>query len=338
MDISGTLSTARNSLLTNARPSVDADDMPVVKTQDPWLQDLIEDHEGVLPTAAALTCLSRNELRWRISSGRWQHPFKGAIITHSGPLTEGQVQRLVLLRWGPKAALAGLTAARMRYFKWADDKDPHGSPPIYLLTPRGHKQREAPLRLNVIVHQSRQLGDEDVFPNLEPRRTRMPRSLIDAASWMPTDRGAMAVLAAGVQQRLTRIGDLREVLSRLTTAPRRELMYQILADIEGGAQALSELDFTRKVIKPFHLPEPSRQAGRRDASGRQRWVDVMWDERKLIVEIDGAQHAEPLQQWDDMARDNDFQLDGYRVLRFPAWLVRKDPALVAAQIRAALRT
>jgi very-short-patch-repair endonuclease len=30
----------------------------------------------------------------------------------------------------------------------------------------------------------------------------------------------------------------------------------------------------------------------------------MWDEYKLAVEIDGAQHAEdPLQHWDDIARE-----------------------------------
>lgn len=311
--------------------------MPIVKAEHPRLPGLIADHEGVLPTSAALTCLSRNELRWRLSSGRWQRPCHGVVITHSGPLTDRQILRLILLRWGPKSALAGLTAARLGNFAGFDDRTAFRERPIYVLTPPGQKRRDAPLGLNVIVHQSRLIGDEDVHPNLVPRRTRMARSLIDAASWMPTDRGAMAVLAAGIQQGRTRTGDLRDVLSRLTTAPRRTVMYEIVTDIEGGAQALSELDFTRKVIKPFGLPEPSRQAGRRDSRGRQRWIDVMWDKAKVIVEIDGAQHTEPLQQWDDMERDNDFQIDGYRVLRFPAWLVRKNPELVARTISAALK-
>jgi very-short-patch-repair endonuclease len=147
----------------------------------------------------------------------------------------------------------------------------------------------------------------------------------------------MAILAAGVQQRTTRVGDLRDVLDRIRTLHRRRLMYDILGDIEGGAQALSELDFTRRVVRRFRLPEPSRQVGRRDSRGRQRWIDVVWEKQKVIVEIDGSQHREPLEQWDDMERDNDFNAEGYRVLRFPAWLVRRNPEYVAKKIIAALR-
>ncbi len=38
-----------------------------------------------------------------------------------------------------------------------------------------------------------------------------------------------------------------------------------------------------------------------------------------------------------MDRDNDFTLSRYRVLRFPAFVVRYDPGYVAGQIRDALR-
>jgi very-short-patch-repair endonuclease len=63
----------------------------------------------------------------------------------------------------------------------------------------------------------------------------------------------------------------------------------------------------------------------------------MWDDYKVAAEIDGAQHTEdPFQRWDDMERDNDLTVDGYRTLRFPAWLVRQRPEVVAAQIRRAL--
>jgi very-short-patch-repair endonuclease len=57
----------------------------------------------------------------------------------------------------------------------------------------------------------------------------------------------------------------------------------------------------------------------------------MWDEYKIVAEIDGAQHTEdPLQRWDDMERDIDLGLDGYLTLRFPAWLVRANPEYVGA--------
>jgi hypothetical protein len=163
------------------------------------------------------------------------------------------------------------------------------------------------------------------------------RSLIDAAAWMPTDRGAAAILSAGVQQRLARVADLSLVADRMENLRRRQLIIQTLADVAGGSQAISELDFLRLVVRPFGLPEPSRQSARRDRRGRRRWIDAAWDDRKIAVEIDGAQHTEdPLQRWDDMERDLDLTLDGYHTLRFPAWLVRHNPGYVARRILEAL--
>ena len=56
-----------------------------------------------------------------------------------------------------------------------------------------------------------------------------------------------------------------------------------------------------------------------------------------MVEIDGAQHMDALQYWDDMDRGNSLQTGGHRVLRFPAWVVRRRPVYVAAEILSALR-
>jgi len=41
--------------------------------------------------------------------------------------------------------------------------------------------------------------------------------------------------------------------------------------------------------------------------------------------------------WADMQRDNELTIDGYRVLRFPAFVVRDTSRVVAAQIARALR-
>jgi hypothetical protein len=118
---------------------------------------------------------------------------------------------------------------------------------------------------------------------------------------------------------------------------RRRMIIEALDDIAGGSQAISELDFLRLVVRPFGLPEPSRQEARRDQRGRRRWIDAAWDDVKIAVEIDGAQHTEdPLQRWDDMERDLDLTLDGYQTLRFPAWLVRNNPGYVARCILKAL--
>lgn len=311
--------------------------MTTIAARDSDLAQMLEAADCVLDTATALTYLTREEIRWRVSSGKWQRPCQGTLVTHSGPLTGHQTLRVALLAAGPRAVLGGLTAAWLDGFKGFGDTTSIAQRPIHLLAPVGSTRRSRLPLPNMRLHYTRVLTGQDVHPAREPRRTRMARSLVDAASWRSTDRGAMAVLAAGVQQGKTRVSDLRAVLDRIRTLHRRRLMYEILADIEGGAQALSELDFTRTVVRRFRLPEPSRQAGKRDSRGRRRWIDVVWEEQKVIVEIDGAQHIEPLEQWDDMERDNDFNAEGYRVLRFPAWLVRRDPEYVASKVLEALR-
>jgi hypothetical protein len=302
------------------------------------LDEVLADHDGVLSISTALQLMTANQLRWRVTSGRWQKPARGVVVAQSGPLTDRQVLRAALLRAGPGAALAGLTAARLDGFKGFDDKRPFAETPIHLLVPAGRKRRTPPPGLTVTTHYARTLTIQDVHPTRQPRRTRIARSLVDAATWMPTDRGSMAVLAAGVQQGLARVDDLRLVADRIETRRRRRLLMETLGDIAGGSQALSELDFIRLVVRAFELPEPSRQVARRDARGRRRWADAMWDEYKIVVEIDGAQHTEdPLQRWDDMERDIDLGLDGYLTLRFPAWLVRTNPGNVARRILEALR-
>jgi hypothetical protein len=191
--------------------------------------------------------------------------------------------------------------------------------------------------MRLIVHYSRNLTPTDIHPVKQPPQTRIARSLADAAAWMATDRGAQAVLAAGVQQRLVRVTDLAAEVDRNERLHRRKLIKQTLDDITGGAQALSELDFTRLVVRRFGLPEPDRQVPRRDANGKRRWLDATWEKAAVIAEIDGAAHIDVLRYWDDMDRDNVFQLRHYRVLRYPAFAVRYHPEYVADQIRQALR-
>lgn len=297
------------------------------------LDDFLDSVDGVADVQDALRWMSRAGIRWRISSGRWQKPCRGVIVAQSGPLSQGQILRVALLWAGPGAVLAGLTAARLDGFKGLADA---GAEPVHLLVRPGRKIRTKPAGILVVVHYSRQLGPADVHPARAPRRTRIARSLVDAAAWMPTDRGAMAVLAAGVQQRLVRPEQLTGQVARNARLRRRKLIRQALADIAGGAQALSELDFITLVVRGFRLPEPDRQLCRVDRAGRRRYLDAAWDRWKVAVEIDGAAHLEALDHWSDMDRDNQLKLAGYQVLRFPAFVVRANPGYVARTIREAL--
>jgi very-short-patch-repair endonuclease len=310
--------------------------MPAISSDLSGLTDLLREQDGVVSTATALGWMSRQQLRWRVASGRWQQPCSGIVVAHSGPMTQKQQLWAALLWAGEGAVLAGLTAARLDGLEGFAGRD-NAVQPIHLLVPACRSVRRKPPGLPVTVHYSTMLGPGDVHPLREPRRTRLARSLVDAAAWAGNDRRAQAVLAAGVQQRLVRPGDLMAVVTGNQRRPRRAMIKATLGDIAGGAQALSELDLTR-LIRRYRLPGPDRQAPRRDAAGRRRWLDAVWETARLIVEVDGIHHLDADQYWADMDRDIDFTLDGYRVLRFPAFVVRYQADYVAGKIRDALRS
>jgi uncharacterized protein DUF559 len=289
---------------------------------------LLQRQSGVVTVDSAVGFLGRGEVRWKVARGHWQRPCRGVLVTFSGPLTRRHEEWVALLAAGRGAILAGLSAASLDGLTgFADQK-------IHLLVPTSRQVRRDMLP-DVMVHRSGVLGQGQVHPVRLPPRTRPARSLVDAAAWMGTDNGARAVLAAGVQQRLVRVEDLRQVLERRPGLRRHSLIATTLSDIAGGAEALSELDFCR-LTRRFGLPEPDRQAIRQDAGGRRRWLDAYWERARLVVEVDGFWHMEAHAWWADMRRDNDLTVSGLRVLRFPAFVVRDHPEVVAAQIRAAL--
>src|ERR1700744_3722629 len=163
---------------------------------------------------------------------------------------------------GPRAPLAALPAAALDGLRGFSDPDQRPERPIYLLRPAGALSSKERPGLAIAVHYSRHLGQDDVHPVRRPPRTRVARSLVDAAAWMGSDRGAQAVLAAGVQQRLVRVADLTAVVSQNQRLGRRGVINATLADIAGGAQALSELDFTR-LLRQYRLPVPGRASAPR---------------------------------------------------------------------------
>jgi hypothetical protein len=300
----------------------------------PELRRELKNRGGVIDVATAMRYLSWREIRCRVESGQWQRVARAVLVTHNGPLTERQRLEAALLWGGPGAALGGFAAARIDGLRWLDGSMTQTD----LLIPPGRKNRPSPEFLDVVTHYSGMLAEQDVHPLRAPRRTRIERSLIDAASWAPNERLAVAVITAGEQQGLTVPDKLRAVLARDQTRFRHKLIAATIDDIEGGNHSISELDFTRLVVRAFRLPLPERQWTRLDANGHRRYLDVAWPEWKVVAEIDGSQHFwDPLQRWDDMERDIDLQIDGWLVVRIPAWMVRHHPDIVARKIWAALR-
>jgi hypothetical protein len=174
-----------------------------------------------------------------------------------------------------------------------------------------------------------------VHPVGRPPRIRLSTALLQASSWSRSDRGALGLLAAGVQQRLVRPADLERAMPSVPQIRRRKLVRLTLWDLAGGAQALSEIDAVA-LCRRAGLPQPGRQNVRRDRYGRRRYLDLDWPEWSLAAEVDGLQHMEIRQWCDDLARQNELVIAGTNVLRFAALVVRTGPDMFTDQVRRAL--
>lgn len=259
-------------------------------------------------------------VRWMVHSGRWQRPVRGVLVRHSGTLTLDERILVELLAQPSAAAVAGLTAAAL------DGLQGFTTSTIFLTVP--HTVRVRP-RSGVVVKRTRTLSPDDIHPARTPRRTRLPRSIVDAASWATTELRCQAILASGVQQGLVTPGQLAAVVEKLPALRHRALVCETIRDVGGGSLSEYEVLFIR-LCREYHLPTPTRQRRRRDASGRWRYLDIEFDEYRLVVEIDGQQHMEVLAWWDDMARNNEIVVDeGKTLVRFAGFALRHQRAEVA---------
>lgn len=282
--------------------------------------------DNVLTRRQAVRFLSPKALRCLVSSGRWQRPELGVYVAHNGPITALERRRIAV--FACRAFLAGMSALTLHGLRG------YGSSQLHLLLPAHRRDTNSPP--SVTIHRTSSLPRSDralvdYFPCTMPAR-----SVVDAAQWAPTDERAATIVAACFQQRIVDAIDLRARLDRMPRARRRGLVDGLLTDLAGGAGSLPEAQFLA-ICRRAGFPTPKLQVSRRDARGRQRYLDAYFEEYAIHVEVDGGQHRDVGAWWADMQRQNDLWIAGDRVLRFPSWVVRSRPEEVAAQVGAALR-
>lgn len=269
--------------------------------------------------------LGVDEIRAEVAAGNWGHPHRGVFVTHNSALTIEQERWVCILCAPTGSALGGLTAASIDGLTGFEVEQNH------LIIPIGSRR---PRRAGLIVHYSDHLTEDDVHPDRQPRRTRLPRSLVDAASWARSNRQCRAIILAGVQQRRVRPDELRGALLRRGPCRHRALISESIDDAEGGIASAPEHDF-EVVRRQFRLPEPDRQAAVRRQDGRY-YLDARWRKYRLAAEIHGTQHMQ-IRTWDaDLDRHNELTADGQLVLQFSSYAVRRRKQYVGLTLTRAL--
>lgn len=266
-----------------------------------------------------------------LSAGRWQSCGQVLVVMHNGPLIPAQKRWAAVLNAGVLAGLAARTAATEQGLQgWEPDC-------IEILVGRGAAVPGG-LGIDVKVHESRRFTAADLHPGRSLPQVRIQRALIDAASWSRSPRTACGLLAAGIQQRLTQIDRLHDELDKAGAIRHRRVLRMALIDIEGGAQAMSEIDFLR-FCRRNGFPRPALQQVRYDSHGRRRYLDATFkrrDGRLVRAEIDGALHLVVRTYWNDMSRGNELTIGNETVLRFPSYVIHANDAQAVDQLRRAL--
>ncbi|WP_146826172.1 hypothetical protein [Aeromicrobium flavum] len=276
----------------------------------------------VLTTAQAIARFDRATVRRHLRAGTWRRPARGVIVTHNGPLTQDQLERVVLAASPAGSALGGLTAARrLGFTDFPPDR-------VHVVLPAGSKAPD----LDAVFHWSTMLDSRDVMDR-EPRVTTLERSIVDAASWSESKSRARLLVLAAFQQRLTVLRRMRDALSRRGPCRYRAVIIQSIVDAHGGIQSLPERDFD-EIRVLAGLPAPERQAPMRGPEGRY-YLDVWLPQLNLAIEIHGIPHLS-VQQWsDDLHRANEIVIDGRRTLAFSSFAIRHERQVVIDQLRRA---
>lgn len=250
--------------------------------------------------------LTRGEVRANVRAGRWQRVGRHVIVVHTGPLAQATVLWAAQLSGGPRARLDGASALIAAGLTGFDV-------PVHRVSvPRGARVFRDAL---VDVRQTRRWRADDVFRGPGPPRTRAEIAAVRGALWARSDRQAALLLTMSVQQGVAPVDRIARALLQVKKAPRLAYVVDVVTDLVGGVRSMAELDFAGQC-RARGLPEPTRQVVRRGRDGRY-YLDVLWEDYGVVVEIDGIQHVLAQEVVADALRHNDVTLQALMVLRLP---------------------
>lgn len=260
----------------------------------------------------------RNELRRR----RWQALGRHVVVLHNGPVPVAARRRAAVLEAGEHAALDGVCALQACGLTGLSDTA------IEVAAAKGSR----PGRLRgVVVRESRWYREEDVTTRDGVRVLRPAVAAVHAAIRAKSDRQATLFLVMTVQQDLATADDLLRVLTRIKRRRRVAVLATTLLQIRAGSQSLGELDVVG-ALRRRGLPVPDQQVVRRGRDGRE-YLDCVFADYQLVLEIDGLGHREAQQALKDVLRDLSLLAEGRPVMRIAllAWVADQEAVLDALE-------
>jgi very-short-patch-repair endonuclease len=250
------------------------------------------------------------QLRWRLRSGRWQPLHRGVYAAFTGEPTRLALIWSALLSAGPGAAVSHYTAAELFGLGRCAQA-------IHVTVPAARAVRpdaSSPALPRLVVHRSDRILRAR-HPVLLPPRTRIEETVVDLTQSAATFEDAFGWLVKACASRICTADMLLRAVDLRKKFRYREEVRAALGEIAAGAHSPLEYRYIRGVERPHGLPRARRQAPV-TSGGRSRYLDNLYQEYLLAVELDG-QAAHPVaERWHDINRDRSLARLGVMTLRY----------------------
>jgi len=263
--------------------------------------------DAIARRQGAVAGIDPDTMRNRVRSGRWQRLQWGVYASFSGEPARETMLWAALLRAGPDAVLSHHTAAERHGLI----DGPSALITITVPATRHPAQAEIP---GVVVHRSHAIL-RTRHPTMLPPCTRVEDTVLDLIQVSPSFDDAYAWICRAIGRRRTTADRIRQAMDARKKMRWRGELEAALDDAGDGAMSLLEYRYVHRVERPHQLPAARRQARIGQGTGH-RYLDNLYEEYGLCVELDGTAAHPADEQWRDKRRDNANAVSGIITLRF----------------------
>jgi hypothetical protein len=270
--------------------------------------------------------VTRHALQYRLrTGGSWRRLLPGVYIAATGTSTINQQEMAALLYAGQGSMITGLAALRHYSIRGP------ATEVTDVLIPASRRRSDTSF---VRVHRTSRMPAR--VSQLGPLRYAPPaRAVADTVRGLDNLREVRAVVADAVQRGSCRVQDLRIELAVGPNAG-SALFREALADVAEGIRSAAEGDL-KHVLARSGLPMPLFNSTIFAGDLFIARPDAWWPELGVAVEVDSVEwHLSPDDHARTLARGRRMAKYQINVLRFTPRQIRKEPAVVVADIRAAL--
>lgn len=261
--------------------------------------------------------VSRTVLSRLVADGRWGRLDRGIYRVPDVPASWLGLTWAGVLLGGDGARVGGRAAAVLNGLELGEPL------PIEVLVPFGrHLTHRDWVRF--VQERDRVRGRST---RAEPPRIRVEDTVLDLCA-DATDKVVVDLLTSAVQRGLTSCDAVQAALDRRRIA-HRPFLQALLLDIASGVHSGLELGYLQNVERAHGLPDGRRQRAR---PGRTGYLDVLYEQYALVVELDGRVGHVGEGRWRDRRRDNVHTRAGLRTLRFGWHEVTHQPCEVAVEV------